>query len=520
MKGDDSKVPSFRECVEERYQSDLVMNGFATTMVLLVPLVVLVVVAIMGATGGKYSVLRDFVPGYTLTCIMIELFVVMVVIYNLYIRLYSHSRRDARWRRSLIHFVSSRGGDTRRMERCDSDSNREEGFPAMPLVRILLGMMLLLTFWVMLYVVPVLPSGIHDAPGYHLIIAGREIGCFNVYWFSLVAGFLLCLAMFATAFVSILSFTYGHEQRQAEFTRCMSESLHATGFDILPMTPVVGRTSKIAGILMFVFTGSLFFMFLTFKVFRNMNNHLMNGWVYEEELLKAVESEGRCGFDSEFYDRSPDRTGGRRGLHRFARRMKAMVRGENRLPRILVMAEVFLIVMCANYVLKLIVMSCDMSFDYDRYYLAWDTIISMRVSSWVRIALVLMDVVFVMTTIGSVLGLASRKASSWRKVVRSCVTFAIPLWMTALITKDGGLLHLFDFNVYITTVLLLIILSVMVFSEKVRRYYAPVGREMPPLREWIRFAFWGSIIGAAASAAVFGDDVDDVSIESGRELTK
>lgn len=515
MRMKNGKIPSFRSCVESRYQTDLVMNGFATALVLLVPMVVLLIVSIVSGVG-KYEVLGDFVPGYTLVCITIELFVIMVVTYNLYIRLYSHSRRDRVWRKSLIQYVASKGGNTERMEGCDRFSERQEVFSAMFFVRILLGIMLLFTFWVMIYVVPVLPSVVSGAPDYHLIIGGSEIGCYNSYWFSVFIGCLLCFIMFLSVFVSLLSFTFGHEQRQVDFSRCMVDSLAEVGIDVLPMTPVVRKTSKLLGIFLFLFTGPFFILFLVFKVFRNMNNHLMNDWVYEEELLKAVESDGRCGFDSKFYDRCPDRTGGRRRQQkRFSRRMKAKVRMDNELPGILVVAELFIIVLCANYILKIVVMGCDMSFDYDRYHVTWDNFISMRFSSWVRIALVLMDVYFVMTAIGAILGLASRRASSWRKVVRSCVTFVIPLWITAFITRDDGILHLFDFNVYVTTVILCIVLSVMVFSGTIRRYYSPVGHEMPPLREWIRYAFWGSLIGAVAAGVVLGEDpldgVDDMS---------
>ena len=53
-------VPTFRECVDARYQNDLVMNGFATFLVMLVPLLVLLVVYLLSRTDTVYGVLSDY----------------------------------------------------------------------------------------------------------------------------------------------------------------------------------------------------------------------------------------------------------------------------------------------------------------------------------------------------------------------------------------------------------------------------------------------------------------------------
>ena len=157
--------------------------------------------------------------------------------------------------------------------------------------------------------------------------------------------------------------------------------------------------------------------------------------------------------------------------------------------------------------LKLIALGCMISDEIDIYMFTLDTIRDLPRDALVNVALILMDLFFIITMIDSILGIASRRASSWRKVVRSCFTFVIPLWLSAFVTNASGMSHLFDFNVFITTAILYDMLLMMIVSYDIRRFYTPAGYEMPRIRTWIRYAVWGKIVTAvAANAAAFAED--------------
>ena len=126
-----------------------------------------------------------------------------------------------------------------------------------------------------------------------------------------------------------------------------------------------------------------------------------------------------------------------------------------------------------------------------------------------------MDTFFIKTMIDSRLGIASRKASSWRKVVRSCITFVIPLWISAFVTQASGMSHLFDFNVFITTAILYDVMLMMIVSYNIRRFYTPAGYEMPKVRSWIRYAVWGNIVPTVTAGPAFADDAFDGTEFSG-----
>ena len=81
--------------------------------------------------------------------------------------------------------------------------------------------------------------------------------------------------------------------------------------------------------------------------------------------------------------------------------------------------------------------------------------------------------------ISALLGIASRRPSSWRKVARSCITFVIPLWISELFIPATGISNLFSFNVYLSTAILYNVLLIMLVSYKIKRFYTPVGMEVP-----------------------------------------
>ena len=504
-------VPTFRECVDARYQNDLVMNGFATFLVMLVPLLVLLVVYLLSRTDTVYGVLSDYMEKVVVLCLAFESYVIMIIIYKLYSRLTKHSQRDKVWMLSLIEYARSKGANTDMMSKTLKNVRSREHFVIRPIAMLLLAAMFCFIVWVILEAVPFIES--LDGGNKDLVIMTGDTALFtlDVVYVSILGGFAMVLLMMIFVFIPTFIFPSAHEKRQVLFTRHMVNALDAVGVKVMPMTQVVKKVPFILVFPIILFTGGYGFFFLVFRVFRDMNNHLMNQWVYEAELLEAVESDGAYGFDSEFYDRSPDRLrDGKKHssmAKKFSKRMKEMVRQENKLPGILILAELFLLVLLGNYMLKLIALGCTVCDEIDIYIFTLDTIKDLPRDAIVNVALILMDLFFIITMIDSILGIASRRASSWRKVVRSCITFVIPLWISAFLTHASGMSHLFDFNVFITTAILYDMLLLMIVSYNIRRFYTPAGYEMPRIRTWIRFALWGKIVAtSAAGVAAFAED--------------
>ena len=417
------EVPSFRECVNARYQNDLVMNGFATFLVMIVPLIVLFVVSTLSRTDGQYSVLSDYMDKAVVLCLAFEAYVIVIIIYKLYTRLAKHSQRDKIWMMSLIEYARSKGANTDKMRSMLSEVRGKERFVIHPLAVLFLIMMFIFLVWVIMEAVPFISDLGGGNRDIGIMVGNTTLMTVDVVYPAIIGGFVMVMLMMVFVFIPVFIFPHAHEKRQVQFTRHMVNALDAVGIRVMPMTQVVKKVPFILVFPIIMFTGGYGFFFLVFRVFRDMNNHLMNEWVYEAELLEAVESDGAYGFNSEFYDRSPDKLrDGRkhsRMARRFSKRMKQMVREENRLPAILLLAELFLLVLLGNYMLKLIALGCMISDEIDMYMFTLDTIRDLPRDALVNVALILMDLFFIITMIDSILGIASRRASSWRKVVRS-----------------------------------------------------------------------------------------------------
>ena len=224
-----------------------------------------------------------------------------------------------------------------------------------------------------------------------------------------------------------------------------------------------------------------------------MNDHLINQWTYEEGLMPVIESGGREPF------KNPE------GL-RINRQSKTMpksvareftryfVRRNSKKPKILIVAELFLLVMCANYILKIVALVCEICNDFDRYaYITFGNILNAPVSIWMTLAMVGIYMLLIYLCISALLGIASRRPSSWRKVARSCITFVIPLWISELFIPATGISNLFSFNVYLSTAILYNVLLIMLVSYKIKRFYTPVGMAVPGFLTWVRFIFVGSL---------------------------
>ena len=156
-------------------------------------------------------------------------------------------------------------------------------------------------------------------------------------------------------------------------------------------------------------------------------------------------------------------------------------RMENKMPGGLILAELFIIVMCISYVFKITGTMMDIAADDELY------------PSIINVFMLQMNLVFLVTTIYALLGISSRRAESWKKVVKSCVTFTFSTFMSAFLMHSDSYVHAYDFNPYATLIVLSLVVIMMLLSEDIKKYYTPPLTKVRPTRYWFFYIFFGKL---------------------------
>ncbi len=504
------KAGSFREIVDARYRHDLVMNGVSAFLVLMVPVGVLAIVYILAGTDTAYGVMEDYLDKAVVTCLALESFFMTVIMFRMYDRLRNHSIRDLEWMRYLIGYAQKKGADTSRMTGCYEECVAEERFVMRPYAILNVIATTMFTGWAIIGGV----SRVDDISGGNdfvtLRILNSTLFSMDVVHLVIAVSMVLIFFMAITVFVPSYLFPHSHELRQIGFTRALTDALGERGISIIPMEERVYPSDRTRVILFTVFTAGYGSLFMMFAAFRHMNVHMINQWDYEARLLVSLHTEGRAGFErravtEELSEVRTDLVSRLRDWYRT--NISADVAYADRMPLVLLITELFLLALLANYVLKLIAMGCAMSEELLHYDYSFGNLLRLPLHGWYNIGMVFLDLYFIILMIDSILGISSRKAQSWRKVVRCCFTVVVPLWYSAFVTRVTGVSHLFDFNVYITTAVLYDILLLMLLSDRIKRYYTPIGYEMPGTVSWIKYAFWGDIFSFVVDrGALFAED--------------
>lgn len=477
--------------IVRRNERDLILNGFATALVLVAPLATLLVLTVLiGIDGTRASELEGYISIVVGSILVMETLIAMHMARTMYTRLSDHSERDAEWRDAVIGYVSSIGSDASKLESIDAPMRRRERFRSGWPLKLVFFTSAVFDIAMLAYAIPS-EDGIARAA---LIAAAVAWGCAS------------CIITFMMIAPGSLLFAYKHERDQSSFTEALSKMLSRKGIHIRPMARVV-KSNKIPLHIFLLFpTLGAWSLYLLFKMFRSMNDHLMNQWMYEEELVTAIRTGGGAGFDKEMYRLRQEDEGIKFSRRQYRAESKASARRANRMPLPLVAAELFLLVVCANYILNIIGLACDLSIHCDAgggMFAEFSESISGGSPDWImlfaplqKMGMIAIDMALLMLTIGSLLGIASRRLSSWRKVTRCCVTFTVPLFLNMMVGSDS-FTRLFTLDPFATAAVLSGMMLLMILSGSIRRFYAPVGAEMPPLRSWVAYILWGSLESSA-----------------------
>ena len=156
-------------------------------------------------------------------------------------------------------------------------------------------------------------------------------------------------------------------------------------------------------------------------------------------------------------------------------------REENSMPTGLIIAELFLAVMCASYVFKLTGSAMDIASSEELF------------PSVINVFMLQLNLVFLVTTIFALLGISSRRTESWKKVVKSCFTFTFSTFLSAYLLHSDSYAHAFDFNPWATLAVLIVLVMMMLFSMEIKKFYTPPLEKVRPTSSWFRYIFFGKL---------------------------
>lgn len=164
-----------------------------------------------------------------------------------------------------------------------------------------------------------------------------------------------------------------------------------------------------------------------------------------------------------------------------AERIQRQVKGHESLPAALYVAEVFLFIIIAVYFAKLAVLSMGIVSDYGDHVASVVTYV--------------VDVIMLIATVDAVLGISSRKPSSWRKVMRGAILLFVFSVIGSIAGTGMSASALVTFSPVVVAVMCIPILGIMM-TRTVRDHYVPPLQEMPGIGRWIAFAFFGQLFPA------------------------
>ncbi len=163
-----------------------------------------------------------------------------------------------------------------------------------------------------------------------------------------------------------------------------------------------------------------------------------------------------------------------------AERIGRQIEGHEHLPVPLYIAELFLFLIIAVYFIQLTVLGMGITSDYG------DVVISVMTY--------MIDVVMIIATVDAVLGISSKKPSSWRKVMRGALLLFVFSIVGALLgsVSATGLVALSPLFV---TVVCIPIAAIMMLRP-VREYYVPPMLDMPSIGRWISYILFTQLFPA------------------------
>ncbi|MBQ7979620.1 MAG: hypothetical protein IJ248_07725 [Candidatus Methanomethylophilaceae archaeon] len=426
----------FRKNLRTRYDRDHIISAPLAIILVLIPLIYYIILRYV-LFARYYELVYEARLLQSIAFVM-TLFIYVVIAYSLYSRLASHAKRDTDWRESLIAFADSEGADTTELRRLHEGITSRDRFQMLPYLNALVLVMIVCS------TIAIIFSHLPDEIIFTMILRPA-------------------FAVLLIATPSNILYPHRHEIKQIEFTRELKTALEPVGINISEMPAVIKTRSTSRTIELMILTLGTYVFYVFVMMFINMNHHIRYQHSYERVLLAQLE-----GRDVEL---KIDTKGG------FIR--------QRRKPKELIVAELFLMGICLMYLMRISGVALDLINDRTNV-----TIIKNLGLEEVYQGGMLLTYIFLMLlAIFAMIGIESGRVLSWRKVVRSCILFLVPVFSSIFIYNSSSYTHMFDFNPYISLATVYGIILLMILSIPIRRYYTPVGKKMPEMKKWVKFVF-------------------------------
>jgi len=430
----------FRKNLENRNRRDTIINGPICILLLIVP-----ILFAFYDWGGEDQFYITRFPEYggPLVANAVEAFMIIVLLYTMYNSAVTHSVRDLRWRDALIHHAKSLNLNVGALEEQHNLIKERERFKmAKPLLFII--------------VITAINSFIA------LVFVPGDLGSMLMIWISVFIGLIITLP-------TCIRFPSRHEGDQIRFTEILAETYRPAGVEITPMPRVVKERRIWVHVALLIVTFGLYAVIWPVMMVAEMNHHLRYQHSYEDHLLQLLEG------DSNAFEGVLDE--------------KGRVTRKRYMPKFMFITELLLIAICFTYMTKITGIVTDFNMG-----MVGNTIINdINIELYYNYCMILLYLALMMSAMIALVGIASGRLRSWRRIVRSCIAFVIPILMSMFVYNPGSYVHMFDLNPYVTLAVAYGIILMTVMSVSIRAYYTPKGREMPKVKEWFRYVFFGKL---------------------------
>lgn len=503
---------TFSAVIRDRYNRDEILKSLVIVTLILLPYAAMLAfwfVSNGGLGSSVYVKLSSFTNQWLCVGFTAAAIIVSTVTCRMYTRLYNHSERDVRWRKCLIDYVRSVNGNVSEMQAVDAEISKKELYPHHALPTVFKYLIMLFSFYTIMLCCTT--TSYNRAVPFLIDILSKLVkypdATTVAVLIEIVGTFILMVPLLAVSLKTIIFMPHEHEVMQNRFTVAMSRALYEKGLDVPPMTVVTRGIPRKTHIKYMVLSLGLYSIYLFFFSIRSGNNHMYNQWAYEDAMNETIRTGKTDAFERIGHpvrDPSADDEPVFRDIAREAKDVAletkesiagilSAARRGGKMPLFLLIGELFVLMLCSSYIFRIVVTGCEIYTTPMDFRLSLENIPRYTFAHWIKVLTIPMDLFFMSNAVGTVVGIASRRPSSWRAMVRSCVTFVIPTWMNAYVISQTSIAAMFAFNPAITTAILYDVLLLLVLSTRIKRFYYPPDEEIPPTSRWIRYAISGSI---------------------------
>ena len=165
--------------------------------------------------------------------------------------------------------------------------------------------------------------------------------------------------------------------------------------------------------------------------------------------------------------------------------------GRNRMPPILVVAELLLLIMVFRNIINFVIAVSPR-----------DPSVMVVIVNLVSIGT---NVVSTMLAVNGMIGISSSRPKSWRKIARSGISLLFLDVYYYVMSLVGFIPRTMVMNSPVI-IILIIVVEIIVFLPSVRRYYTPPLFHVPPLKDWILFIGVRPLFSAESYRLAYPDD--------------